>query len=176
MTGCRYDAFARVGVGAKVGGPAAMAPRTSRMVSMGSLDWGTLGERDFTAVRPAPARLVATFPMMPARQPARRRRRLFLPRPTARPWLALSRLRNLHFVTRRNVTKHHHCRGERRARRAGSAAWRRAGLKAPVLVLTAPHAIGDTSLAVDSGADDWLAKPFELDEFLGRLRALTPRA
>jgi two-component system OmpR family response regulator len=54
--------------------------------------------------------------------------------------------------------------------------WRRAGLKVPVLVLTAPHASGDTSLAGDSGADDWLAKPFELDEFLGRLRALAPRA
>ena len=54
--------------------------------------------------------------------------------------------------------------------------WRRAGLKAPVLVLTAPHAIGDTTLAIDSGADDWLTKPFEMDEFLGRLRALAQRA
>jgi two-component system OmpR family response regulator len=54
--------------------------------------------------------------------------------------------------------------------------WRRAGLKAPVLVLAAPHAIGDASLAVDSGADDWLTKPFEMDEFLGRLRALAERA
>jgi DNA-binding response OmpR family regulator len=53
--------------------------------------------------------------------------------------------------------------------------WRRAGLKSRVLVLAAPGSIHDQIPALDSGADDWLTKPFELDELLTRLRALFSR-
>jgi two-component system, OmpR family, response regulator len=46
----------------------------------------------------------------------------------------------------------------------------------PVLMLTARDAVRDRVAALDSGADDYLVKPFELDELLARLRALIRRA
>lgn len=45
----------------------------------------------------------------------------------------------------------------------------------PVLVLTARDTVGDKIAGLDSGADDYLAKPFEMDELLARLRALSRR-
>lgn len=45
----------------------------------------------------------------------------------------------------------------------------------PVLLLTARNTIGDKVAGLDSGADDYLAKPFELEELLARLRALGRR-
>lgn len=46
----------------------------------------------------------------------------------------------------------------------------------PVLMLTARDAVGDRVTGLDSGADDYLTKPFSFDELLARLRALTRRA
>ncbi len=45
----------------------------------------------------------------------------------------------------------------------------------PVLLLTARDSLGDKIAGLDSGADDYLAKPFEMDELLARLRALSRR-
>jgi len=53
---------------------------------------------------------------------------------------------------------------------------RQEGVWAPVLMLTARDAIGDRVTGLDSGADDYLTKPFSFDELLARLRALTRRA
>jgi len=46
----------------------------------------------------------------------------------------------------------------------------------PILVLTARDAVSDRVAGLDAGADDYLSKPFELDELLARLRALLRRA
>jgi DNA-binding response OmpR family regulator len=46
----------------------------------------------------------------------------------------------------------------------------------PVIVLTARDALADKVAGLDAGADDYLVKPFELDELLARLRALARRA
>ena len=51
-----------------------------------------------------------------------------------------------------------------------------AGLDVPILVLTARGAVGDRVAGLDAGADDYLAKPFDLNELFARLRALTRRA
>jgi two-component system OmpR family response regulator len=48
--------------------------------------------------------------------------------------------------------------------------------KTPVLMLTARDAIRDRVRGLDAGADDYLVKPFDLDELLARLRALIRRA
>ncbi len=48
--------------------------------------------------------------------------------------------------------------------------------KTPVLVLTARDAVRDRVRGLDSGADDYLTKPFELSELLARLRALIRRS
>lgn len=45
----------------------------------------------------------------------------------------------------------------------------------PILILTAKDKIGERVLGLDSGADDYLTKPFSFDEFLARIRALLRR-
>ncbi|MCG3111570.1 MAG: response regulator transcription factor [Candidatus Manganitrophus sp. SB1] len=52
---------------------------------------------------------------------------------------------------------------------------RQKGLKVPVLILTARTAIGDRVKGLDLGADDYLVKPFAIEEFLARVRALLRR-
>ncbi|MEV4217644.1 response regulator transcription factor [Nonomuraea sp. ATR24] len=49
------------------------------------------------------------------------------------------------------------------------------GNHVPVLMLTARDAVGDRVSGLDAGADDYLVKPFELDELLARVRALLRR-
>ena len=53
---------------------------------------------------------------------------------------------------------------------------RQAGLKLPVLVLTARDAVSDRIRGLDGGADDYVLKPVDLDELAARLRALVRRA
>jgi len=55
-------------------------------------------------------------------------------------------------------------------------ALRGAGNELPILVLTARDAVGDRVDGLDAGADDYLTKPFALEELLARLRALLRRA
>ncbi len=55
-------------------------------------------------------------------------------------------------------------------------ALRAAGHDLPILVLTARDAVGDRVEGLDAGADDYLTKPFALEELLARLRALLRRA
>ncbi|MBN8491446.1 MAG: response regulator transcription factor [Burkholderiales bacterium] len=50
------------------------------------------------------------------------------------------------------------------------------GLRTPVLILTARGTVGDRVLGLNTGADDYLPKPFDLDELEARLRALARRA
>ena len=52
---------------------------------------------------------------------------------------------------------------------------RRRGVKKPVLMLTALSATDDKVKGLDAGADDYLTKPFEFDEFVARVRALLRR-
>ncbi|WP_052848550.1 response regulator transcription factor [Streptomyces avicenniae] len=52
---------------------------------------------------------------------------------------------------------------------------RAAGDRVPILMLTARDTVGDRVSGLDAGADDYLVKPFELDELLARLRALLRR-
>ena len=54
--------------------------------------------------------------------------------------------------------------------------WRAAGVGLPVLVLTARDAVEDRVAGLRAGADDYLLKPFDLDELLARLQALLRRA
>jgi two-component system response regulator MprA len=53
---------------------------------------------------------------------------------------------------------------------------RAAGNRVPILVLTARHSLGDRVAGLDAGADDYLVKPFALEELLARLRSLLRRA
>jgi two-component system, OmpR family, copper resistance phosphate regulon response regulator CusR len=53
---------------------------------------------------------------------------------------------------------------------------RAAGYRGPVLVLTARDAVDDRVAGLDSGADDYLTKPFDFKELLARLRALLRRS
>jgi two-component system OmpR family response regulator len=54
--------------------------------------------------------------------------------------------------------------------------WRDSGLATPVLVLTARGSWHEKVQGIDSGADDYVAKPFRIEEVLARLRALIRRA
>jgi len=54
--------------------------------------------------------------------------------------------------------------------------WRESGLRLPVLVLTARGSWHETVDGIDSGADDYVAKPFRMEEVLARLRGLIRRA
>jgi two-component system, OmpR family, response regulator TctD len=53
---------------------------------------------------------------------------------------------------------------------------RQDGLATPVLILTARGTVGDRVIGLNSGADDYLAKPFDLDELEARVRALHRRS
>lgn len=55
------------------------------------------------------------------------------------------------------------------------ASYRAAGGRAPVLVLSARGEVADRVRALDEGADDYLVKPFSLDELMARVRALSRR-
>jgi two-component system response regulator QseB len=52
---------------------------------------------------------------------------------------------------------------------------RRHGVRAPVLILTAYGALADKVAGLDAGAEDYVVKPFEVEELLARLRALLRR-
>ena len=54
--------------------------------------------------------------------------------------------------------------------------WRRAGRKMPVLILTARDRWSDKVAGFDAGADDYVAKPFHMEEVLARVRALLRRS
>ena len=54
--------------------------------------------------------------------------------------------------------------------------WRRAGIKTPVLILTARDRWSDKVAGFDAGADYYVAQPFYVEEVLARLRALVRRA
>ena len=53
---------------------------------------------------------------------------------------------------------------------------RAAGLTTPVIVLTARGTVGDRILGLNTGADDYMPKPFDLDELEARVRALVRRS
>jgi two-component system, OmpR family, response regulator MprA len=52
---------------------------------------------------------------------------------------------------------------------------RQRGVSTPILMLTARHEISDRVVGLDAGADDYLVKPFALDELMARVRALLRR-
>lgn len=54
--------------------------------------------------------------------------------------------------------------------------WRESGQSMPVLVLTARGSWHEKVVGIDSGADDYMAKPFRMEELLARLRALIRRS
>ena len=54
--------------------------------------------------------------------------------------------------------------------------WRRDGKTTPVLILTARDRWSDKVAGIDAGADDYVAKPFHIEEVLARIRALIRRA
>ena len=54
--------------------------------------------------------------------------------------------------------------------------WREAGIAVPVLMLTARGSWHEKVQGIDAGADDYVAKPFRIEEVLARLRALIRRA
>ena len=53
--------------------------------------------------------------------------------------------------------------------------WRARGVKVPVLIITARDAVSDRVIGLDAGADDYLVKPFDLDELTARVRAVLRR-
>jgi two-component system, OmpR family, response regulator len=55
-------------------------------------------------------------------------------------------------------------------------AWRRAGRKMPVIILTARDRWSDKVQGFDAGADDYVTKPFHMEELLARIRALLRRS
>src|ERR1700745_4083779 len=54
--------------------------------------------------------------------------------------------------------------------------WRRDGRKMPVLILTARDRWSDKVAGIDAGADDYVTKPFHIEELLARIRAQMRRA
>ena len=54
--------------------------------------------------------------------------------------------------------------------------WRESGIAVPVLVLTARGSWHETVTGIDAGADDYVAKPFRIEEVLARVRALIRRS
>ena len=54
--------------------------------------------------------------------------------------------------------------------------WREAGLQVPVLILTARGTWHEKVQGIDGGADDYVAKPFRMEELVARLRALIRRS
>ncbi|UKJ74917.1 response regulator transcription factor [Azospirillum brasilense] len=54
--------------------------------------------------------------------------------------------------------------------------WRAQGMTAPVIILTARGAWTEKVQGIDAGADDYLAKPFSMEELLARIRALIRRS
>ena len=54
--------------------------------------------------------------------------------------------------------------------------WREAGFDWPVLVITARGSWHERVVGIDGGADDYMSKPFQIEEVLARLRALVRRA
>ncbi len=54
--------------------------------------------------------------------------------------------------------------------------WREAGIPTPVLILTARGSWHETVQGIDGGADDYVSKPFRMEEVLARIRALIRRA
>ena len=54
--------------------------------------------------------------------------------------------------------------------------WRRSGRKMPVLILTARDRWSDKVAGIDAGADDYVSKPFHMEEVLARVRALLRRS
>jgi two-component system response regulator QseB len=54
-------------------------------------------------------------------------------------------------------------------------AWRARGVAVPVLIITARDAVSDRVAGLDAGADDYLVKPFDLDELSARVRAVARR-
>ena len=54
--------------------------------------------------------------------------------------------------------------------------WRAQGLKAPILILSGRQSVVDRVFGLDSGADDYLVKPFDVDELKARIRALLRRS
>jgi len=59
---------------------------------------------------------------------------------------------------------------------AWCGALRRRGVPTPILMLTARDALGDRVAGLNTGADDYLTKPFEFEELLARVRALLRRS
>ncbi len=55
-------------------------------------------------------------------------------------------------------------------------AWRTSGIRAPVLILSARETWSEKVAGFDAGADDYLTKPFRIEELVARLRALIRRA
>lgn len=54
--------------------------------------------------------------------------------------------------------------------------WRAAGVETPVLILTARDGWAERVDGIDAGADDYIAKPFQMEELLARLRAVLRRS
>lgn len=54
--------------------------------------------------------------------------------------------------------------------------WRKAGRKAPVLILTARHEWEERVEGIEAGADDYVVKPFRVEEVVARVRALIRRS
>ena len=54
-------------------------------------------------------------------------------------------------------------------------AWRARGIDIPVVIITARDAVADRVAGLDAGADDYLVKPFDLDELSARVRAVARR-